>query len=586
MKKNMVYFEIFPWNENFETGIEEIDIQHRQLVNLLNKLAAHLANHSDDIVLNDIFGELANYADHHFKSEERIWNEYLKDDTWTKEHEKTHGTFIQDVVAIKENKDNRPLDDVVYDIVSFLSQWLAYHILDTDKRCAIAVRKVMDGATMEEAKRASDDVMSGSMKTIVSTVLSMYNTLSTRTLDLMREKVLRMEAEEALIKAKITAEQATQSKSEFLANMSHEIRTPMNSVIGMTDLALDNKLDDSSRNYVQKANMAAKNLLGIINDILDFSKMEAGKLDLYPNHFELKEIISNTLHLISVAAKDKNIKTKVKLDKDVPKYYFADSLRLGQVLTNLATNAVKFSHNEGSVILAISLKEKNNKGAVVEFSVIDEGIGISPEAQNKLFQSFSQADSSTQRKFGGTGLGLAISKKIIELMDGEIHLKSEEGKGSTFSFTIRMKKSSKENIIQNTQDTKQAMKLAIDKLRDKHILLVEDNEMNQELAIDLLKRNGLIVTLAQDGQEAIDRLQTQSFDLVLMDVQMPIMDGYTATKIIREQESFKDLPIIAMTANVLSGDVHKAREAGMDDHIAKPIVPADMFVTMAKWVKL
>ena len=580
----MVYFEIFPWNENFETGIEEIDIQHRQLVNLLNKLAAHLANHSDDIVLNDIFGELANYADHHFKSEERIWNEYLKDDTWTKEHEKTHGTFIQDVVAIKENKDNRPLDDVVYDIVSFLSQWLAYHILDTDKRCAIAARKVMDGATMEEAKRASDDVMSGSMKTIVSTVLSMYNTLSTRTLDLMREKVLRMEAEEALIKAKITAEQATQSKSEFLANMSHEIRTPMNSVIGMTDLALDNKLDDSSRNYVQKANMAAKNLLGIINDILDFSKMEAGKLDLYPNHFELKEIISNTLHLISVAAKDKNIKTKVKLDKDVPKYYFADSLRLGQVLTNLATNAVKFSHNEGSVILAISLKEKNNKGAVVEFSVIDEGIGISPEAQNKLFQSFSQADSSTQRKFGGTGLGLAISKKIIELMDGEIHLKSEEGKGSTFSFTIRMKKSSKENIIQNTQDTKQAMKLAIDKLRDKHILLVEDNEMNQELAIDLLERNGLIVTLAQDGQEAIDRLQTQSFDLVLMDVQMPIMDGYTATKVIREQESFKDLPIIAMTANVLSGDVHKAREAGMDDHIAKPIIPANMFVTIAKWI--
>jgi PAS domain S-box-containing protein len=395
------------------------------------------------------------------------------------------------------------------------------------------------------------------------------------------EVILRKE----LILSKDAAEEANKFKSEFLANMSHEIRTPMNAIIGMTNLALESELNNTQHNYVNKANIAAESLLGIINDILDFSKIEAGKLELSKDHFRLREVISHTLHLMSVSIKDRGIKTKVKLDKEVPPIYFSDSLRLGQVLINLVSNAVKFSHNNGTITLSISLLEENDKDATIRFCVTDEGIGISETNQKKLFQSFSQADSSTQRKFGGTGLGLVISQKIIHLMGGEIWVESEEGKGSTFIFTITMKKSNTDSLIESNQNSEKAMQLAIEKIRGSHILLVEDNEMNQELAEDLLSRNGTKVTIANNGEEALNILKEQNFDVILMDCQMPVMDGYEATRYIRKLERYKTLAILAMTANVMSTDKEKALESGMDDLISKPINPVNMFTTMARWIK-
>ncbi len=396
----------------------------------------------------------------------------------------------------------------------------------------------------------------------------------------------RIEQENELKKAIELAEQASKAKSEFLANMSHEIRTPMNSIIGMTQLALDGRLENKEKNYIHKANISAQNLLGIINDILDFSKIEAGKMVLSPVHFALRDVVAHVFHLISVAAKDKDISTRIKLDQNVPKCFFADSLRLGQVLVNLAGNAVKFSDKKGNVTLSIALEEETATDAVVKFSVIDEGIGISKENQAKLFQLFSQADSSIQKKFGGTGLGLAIAQKIVGLMHGKISVESEEGKGSTFSFFIKMKKSDENNIESSSRTTEALMNSSIKKLFKAKVLLVEDNEMNQELALDLLEKNGVIVTLAENGQEALDILESgEKFDLVLMDCQMPVMDGYTATKIIREKDMFKKLPIIALTANVLAQDIERTKSVGMNDHIPKPINPTQMFNTMAEWIK-
>ncbi|MDR2716954.1 MAG: response regulator [Treponema sp.] len=398
----------------------------------------------------------------------------------------------------------------------------------------------------------------------------------------------RLETHLSLLDHQLEAQNASRAKGDFLSRMSHEIRSPLNAIIGMINIAAGANDIQKIKYCLEKADSASRHLMGIINDILDMSKIEANRLELSNSEFNFEKMLTGIINVMSVRAGEKHQDIVVNVNENIPPFIISDELRLSQVITNLLTNAVKFTPENGKITLSAEKLDDSGDEITIRIEVADSGIGISPEQQTQLFTPYQQANSAISKDFGGTGLGLAISKRIVEFMQGAIWIESELNKGSKFIFTIKAKKGANNAGEVSPNGSPAGSKGTGLNFKGYTILAAEDVEINREILSALLEETGISIDFAENGKAAVSLFteNPDKYNLILMDVHMPEMDGYEATRAIRafEMTQAKDIHIIAMTADVFREDIEKCLSAGMNDHIGKPVSPDDLYEKLKKYL--
>lgn len=573
--------EIFPWNASFETGIKLIDDQHKKIIDLLNVMVSHLALQSDAPSIDKIFGEIKDYVQYHFSAEEEIWRNHFGADVWLTWHHQSHEDFIAKVIYLKETGSDKPYDEVLLEIVRYLTEWLARHILDADKRMAKVVLALPTGVSLALAKEAANEEMAGSTKLLIETLMFMYNKLADSTLVMSREIYKRQEVEQELLVAKSAAESANIAKSMFLASMSHELRTPLNAILGFSDLLRrDASMTPEQKETLAVIHKSGDHLLGLINDVLEIAKIEAGSIVVQEAPFDLNAMINDITDMLRIRAQDKDLQLLLDQSSEFPRYIVSDEAKLRQIVINLVTNAIKATE-QGGVTLRLGVKHNHAEHLLVE--VEDTGCGIAPEDQRKLMHPFVQVGQ--QHKQQGTGLGLSISHRFAEMMGGRLTFTSTPGKGSIFRLDLPVRLARIEDVPLALKPDREVIGLEPDQPVYR-VLVVEDQSDNRILLVRLLESVGFQVMAAENGAVAVEHFSTWQPDFIWMDRRMPVMDGVEAARRIRVLPGGDKVKIAAVTASTFKEEDVELTDAGFEDIVHKPFRNREIFACMERLLGL
>jgi hemerythrin-like metal-binding protein len=541
----MSQFEIFPWNSNFETGIELIDEQHKELVRLLNTLVSHIAKGSEPPVLEEIIQQLSDYVIYHFATEEDIWRSHFEGDVWFKWHHQSHDDFIHEIERVRTSQSSKSLEETLLGIVKFLTHWLARHILDSDRRMAKVVLAMPTGISLAMAKEAADAEMSGAAKVLVDTLMNMYDRLADSTVEMSREIQRRQKAEIELTQAKNILEKGSQAKSVYLANLSHELRTPLNTILGYVELMRrDEAVNQLARTELEVVQKSGDHLLTVINDVLEIAKIEAGHVQVEMAPVDLTTMVAGVFEMFQLLAQERRISFIQEAAGVRVGVVLADGAKIRQILINLVSNAIKATR-DGSVTVRLSYEVKSVGCVLIE--VEDTGIGIAEQDFARIFAPFEQAALSGDGR--GTGLGLAICKEFVAVMGGKMDLRSTLGKGSVFSLELPAKEVSRQ--ISNDKAPREGFIIRLAQGQEAvRVLVADDDQDHRNLLARILRSAGMDVQCVNDGGAAVTCFEEWSPQFIWMDDRMPVMQGRDAARKIRQLAGGKNTKIALLTASI------------------------------------